>query len=602
MSTETLPPPSVRWDLSALFDGMDDPRLASTWAELETRTQAFADRYKGRINHPDLTANDLAAALQEAEGISQTVTKPLSYANLLFAGDSSNAAIGAFLQKQSEQATALNVRLLFFDLEIQAIPAPQFAALVDDPALTNYRHYLETSRQYTPHRLSEAEEIIMEELANTGARAWVRLFEEITANHVFRLELPGEEARDATEQEVLTLLRDADRARRQAAGDSLTKGLKELERVLVFTYNNLLQNKSVEDRLRRFQYAEQSRHMANELDRETVDLVVRLCKEHHGLVSRYYHVKREILGLSELTHIDRYAPLFEAEAPVAWAEAQRIVLDSFGEFSPVMRDRAAEFFDAGWIDAEPRKGKAGGAFCAYVTPDTHPYVLQTYLNRMNDVMTLAHELGHGVHASLSRQQSYFNFHGTLPLAELASIFGEMLVFERLVRDANPKDRVALYAEKIEGIFASVFRQASMFRFEQRCHAARRETGELSPEEFGDIWQDELQSMFGDSVIMGEQHRMWWSYVGHFIFAPFYVYAYAFGELLTLSLYDLAKQQGPEFADRYLDVLRTGGAESPDQLMARVGVDLHSEVFWRGGFRAIDRFVTEFEQQWANLPK
>jgi oligoendopeptidase F len=598
MATQEVAPPQVRWDLSALFSSMDDPRIEATWTEAMRRAEAFETNYRGKIDSPDLDAATLAAAIRDIEALYNEVAKPMGYASLLFSTDTGDPAVGAFMQKQREKGTSLSVKTMFFELELQAADAAIVDRLLEDAALADYRHYVESTRVYSPYRLSEKEEIVLEETANTGSRAWVRLFEELTSNHVFRLKLPNGEEKEATEQEVLTLLRDADRGVRQAAADTLTTGLKELERVLVFNYNNLLQDKAVEDRLRGYEYPEQERHLSNELDKETVDLVIRLCREHYGLVARFYRVKREILGLPELTHIDRYAPLFESEEQVPWERAREIVLDSFGTFSDEMQRRAAEFFDASWIDAEPRKGKRGGAFCAYNTPDTHPVVFQSYLNRMDDVMTLAHELGHGVHASLSRAQSYLNFHGTLPLAELASTFGEMLVFERLVADASPKDKLALYADKIEGVFATVFRQAAMFRFEQRCHETRRAEGELTPQQFGDLWQEEQQAMFGDSVTLGEQHRMWWSYVGHFIFAPFYVYAYSFGELLVLSLYQMAKAEGPGFADKYIEVLRLGGSKSPKELMALVGVDLGSETFWRGGFDAMEKLVAEFERLWT----
>ncbi|MGV3614580.1 MAG: M3 family oligoendopeptidase [Fimbriimonas sp.] len=598
MATQDVAPPQVRWDLSALFSSMDDPRIEATWEEAMRRADALETNYRGKIDSPDLDAATLAAAIRDIEALYNEVAKPMGYASLLFSTDTGDPAVGAFLQKQRERGTALSVKTMFFELELQAADNALIDGLIEDAALAPYRHYIETTRVYSPFRLSEKEEIVLEETANTGSRAWVRLFEELTGNHLFRLTMPDGEVQEVTEQEVLAQLRNADRAVRQAAADSLTTGLKELERVLVFNYNNLLQDKAVEDRLRGYEYPEQGRHLSNELDRETVDLVMRLCREHYGLVARFYNIKREILGLPELTHIDRYAPLFQSEGVVTWEQAQTMVLDAFGEFSGEMRTRAGEFFDKNWIDAEPRKGKRGGAFCAYNTPDTHPVVLQSYLNKMDDVMTLAHELGHGVHASLSRDQSYLNFHGTLPLAELASTFGEMLVFERLVADASPKDKLALYAEKIEGVFATVFRQAAMFTFEQRCHTTRRAEGELTPERFGDIWQEEMQAMFGDSVKLGEQHRMWWTYVGHFIFAPFYVYAYSFGELLVLSLYQMAKAEGPGFADKYIEVLRLGGAKSPKELMAIVGVDLASEAFWRGGFDAMEKLVAEFERLWA----
>ena len=578
---------------------MDDPQIEHVWAEAMQKADDFADKYRGKIDSPSLNATTLANSISELEALSNEIAKPMSFAHLMFAVNSSDPKIGAFMQRQREKGTELSVKLLFFELELQKANGDLVDGLLQDETLAPYKHYIETTRALSPFRLSEKEEIVMEEMANTGSRAWVRLFEEVTANHIYKLRRPGyEDIEEVTEQEVLALLREPDRALRKAAGDSFSSGLEELQRVLAFTFNNLLQDKSVEDRLRAFEYPEQARHLSNELDRETVDLVIRLCRENYDLVARFYRVKREILGLSELTHIDRYAPLFETEEKVDWEEGKSIVLDSFGEFSPEMARRAGEFFDQNWIDAEPRKGKQGGAFCMYVTPDTHPYVMQNYLNKIDDVMTLAHELGHGVHASLSREQTYFNFHGTLPLAELASTFGEMLVFEKVVAGASLKDRLALYAGKIEGVFATVFRQAAMFSFERRAHQARREQGELAPDQFGEIWQEEIQAMFGDSLKLGEQHRVWWSYVGHFVYAPFYVYAYSFGELLVLSLYQMAKQQGPSFADRYIEVLRLGGSKTPQELMAMVGVDLKSDAFWQGGFEAMEKLVGEFEQLWS----
>jgi len=591
-----LAPPQVRWDLSALFRGLDDPKIEETWKKAEDCSERFDADYRGKV--AGLSAAQMAEALGWFESICQTAAKPVSYANLLFSCDASSPEIGAFMQKQMERSSSLQVKLMFFELELQAAPAEAIDAIVGDPLLANYRHYIHVARAYSPHRLTEAEEIILEETANTGARAFQRLFDEVTANHEYTLALPGEEPKTATEQEVLNLLRHPDRAVRQAAADSLSLGLEDLERVLAFTYNNLIQDKKVEDRLRRYPYPEYSRHLANELDKQTVDMVMTLCRERGDLVGRYYDVKKQILGLPELTHIDRYAPLFETEEEVSFDDAKTLILDAFGGFSPVLEAKAREFFDAQWIDAEPRAGKTGGAFCSYVTPDTHPVVFLSYLNKMDNVGTLAHELGHGVHASLSREQSYFNFHGTLPLAELASTFGEMLVFEKLVASASLKDKLALYAEKIEGVFATVYRQAAMFRFEQRCHTVRREEGELSPQRFGEIWQEELQSMFGGSVTLGEQHRRWWSYVSHFIMVPFYVYAYSFGELLVLSLYQMAKAEGPTFAEKYVNLLRLGGSRTPFELMDTVGVDMRDAAFWKGGFDAIERLIAEFERLWS----
>jgi oligoendopeptidase F len=586
------------WDLSALFSGIDDPKIEATWQALNERAERFEAEYRGKIESPELDSATLLAALKENEAIGVMANKPMNFAHLLFATDTGNPAIGAFLGKQMERASALSVKTLFFDLELMSAEESVIAKALAAPELANYRHHVGRARAFAPYKLKEDQEVILEEVANTGSRAWVRLFEEVTSNFAFAYTSPDGEKQELNLEGVLTLLREPDRAVRQAAADSFSAGLEAMERVLVFTYNNLLQDKAVEDRLRGLPYPEAGRHLSNELGKETVELVMRLCRERYELVARFYRVKREILGLPELTHIDRYAPLFESKETVSFEEGKRIVLDAFGRFDATIRARAEEFFDEDWIDALPRPGKQGGAFCSYNTPDTHPVVFMSYMDKSDDVMTLAHELGHGVHASLSRAQTYFNFHGTLPLAELASTFGEMLVFESLVEKASEREKLALYAEKIEGVFATVFRQAAMFRFEQRAHELRRAEGELPATRFGEIWQEELQAMFGDSLTLGEQHRRWWSYVSHFVAVPFYVYAYSFGELLVLSLYQKAKEIGPSFGPTYVELLTKGGSESPKDLMASVGIDLDSEAFWLGGFAALEGLVGEFERLWA----
>ncbi|MDQ2985991.1 MAG: M3 family oligoendopeptidase [Armatimonadota bacterium] len=602
MTAASIETCDVRWDLSDLFSGTDDPRIDQSIEESAKRADAFAEDYRGKIDSADLTAATLKAAILELEDLVSHMSRPIQYANLMFAADTSDPKLGAFMQRMMEAASDIQIKLLFFELELQSANADLIARLLPDDSLADYRHWIETVRLSSPYRLSEVEEVVLEKTANTGSRAWVRLFEEVTSNHVFKLKNADGTIEDKSTEEVLTLLRDPDRNVRQAAADALSEGLGELERVLVFTYNNLLQDKKIEDEMRGYDYPEQSRHLANELDKETVDLVVEMCVKNFDLVSRFYKIKRHILGLPKLTHIDRYAPLFDTREVVPFDQGKRIVLDAFEKFSPDVAGKAREFFDEDWIDAEPRKGKGGGAFCSYQSPDLHPYVFMSYMNRMDDVMTLAHELGHGVHGSYSRAQTQFNFNGTLPLAELASTFGEMLVFESLVEKADRRDRLALYAEKIEGIFATIFRQATMFRFEKECHEKRRAEGELTPEEFGALWQKHQGAMFGDSVELGNQHSCWWSYIGHFIFAPFYVYAYSFGELLVLSLYEIAKQEGPGFASKYVELLKLGGARSPKELMETVGVDLNSREFWQGGFDVLEKMVSTFEGLWMEEKK
>ena len=582
----------VHWNLADLYDGPADPRIDEALNASQARAEQFERDYKGRINTPGLTADALGAALREYENIQQEASKPAYFASLLFTTDMGDPERGAFLQKMYESGTKLALPLLFFDLELAVVPDDVMAPLLDAPTVMPYHHYIGTIRAARAHMLSETEERLMEELANTGGRAFDRLFDETTAATTFILN--GEELSQA---QVIAKIMDPDRETRRAAAAAFTEGLEKNRRTLTFIFNTLMQDKNVKDRLRGFATPQASRHLDNELSEETVSLVVDTVVRNYPLVARYYNVKREILGLDILTHYDRYAPLFEAEDTITYPEARDIVLNAFGDFSPEMRRRAAEFFDKDWIDAPTAKGKEGGAFCSYTTPDLHPYVLVNYLGRMKDVMTLAHELGHGVHASLSRKQSLLNFSGTLPLAELASTFGEMLVFERVTASASLKDKIALYAEKIEGAFATIPRQTAMYRFESAIHEHRRLKGELTTEEFGEHWQREVQLMFGDSVVLGDEHRLWWSYIGHFIGSPFYVYAYSFGELLVLSLYQQAKKEGPAFADKYLHMLEAGGSLTPQELMTMVGITLDDPAFWQGGFDVLAGLVGEFEALW-----
>jgi len=592
------PAEGIAWDLSALFASPEDPLIVKSWETAHKKAAAFEAKYRGRVSTGELTPVELAEAIAEMEQLTVDASKPLIFAHLLFAADTSKPENGSFMQSQMEKASEVRVKLMFFDLELQDAMQSWVDHCLADPAMANYVHHVKMVRVFTPHKLSETEEVLLEEVSNVGSRAWQRLHDELTSNQVFKYTNPKTgEVEGICLETAIDYMKRPDRAVRKAAADAMSDGLKEQERTLVTIYNTLLADKKLEDKLRKYDYPEQSRHLSNELDKETVDVVEGMCKSRSDLVARYYKTKRDIIGLPELTHYDRYCPLFDAEQRVSWEAAKAMVLDAFEAFSPQFRTLAEEFYDKGWIDAEVRPGKSGGAFCSSITPDTHPVILVNYLGKLDDVTTVAHELGHGVHASLSREQTYFNFSGTLPMAELASIFAEMLVFEQVVAKASLKDKIALYAHKIEMIFASTYRQAAMYRFEQRCHTLRRTQGEITPEQFGDIWQDEIQSMFQDSVVIGEQHKSWWSYVSHFIAVPFYVYAYAFGELLTLSIFQMAKGQGSEFSEKYTQVLRKGGSISPHELMEIIGVDLRSKEFWVRGFEVIESMITEFEKLW-----
>ena len=584
---------AITWDLSDLYGGIDDPRICEDLDAQLGRAEHFADTYRGKINSPDLTPELLHEAVQYYESILQEAEKPLDFASLMFSADTGDPARGAFLQKMRERHSEIAVKMLFFELELVALPDDQVSGLLQSPVLVKYAHYIEVERLFRSHRLSEPEERILEETANTGRRAFTRLFEETVSNIPFEMAIDGEK-RTMTFPEIVVLQRDPDRDVRKAAASGITQGLVANSRILTYLFNTLLQDKAVGDRLRRYEFPEQARHISNELDRETVELVVRTVVEHYPLVARYYRLKREILGYDKLMHYDRYAPLFSTKQEIPFDRAREIVLDSFGRFSPMLAEPAGRFFEHSWIDAAVRPGKQGGAYCSYVTPDLHPYVFLNYLNRMDDVMTLGHELGHAVHACLAGRHGFLSFTPTLPVAELASTFGEILVFEGLQRESEGEEKLALYAEKIEGAFGTIFRQAAMYRFEQAIHARRREIGELTTEEFGAIWQSCQQEMFAESLELGEEHSFWWIYVTHFVNWPFYVYAYAFGELLVMSLYAMYMREGDSFVPKYISLLDVGGSKPPAEMLADVGMDIRDVRFWEGGLQVLEGFVDTFE--------
>ncbi|HTE18294.1 MAG TPA: M3 family oligoendopeptidase, partial [Armatimonadota bacterium] len=362
-----------------------------------------------------------------------------------------------------------------------------------------------------------------------------------------------------------------------------TAAMKEHSHVLTFIFNNLLQERATVNRLRSYDYPEQVRHESNELSPEVVQSMVDVCTDSYDVVADYYRLKRGLLGLDELTHWDRYAPIGDRTGQIPFAEAQATVLEAFADFTPRMREMAEPFFTRNWIDAEARQGKRGGAFCSYIVPEVHPYVFMNYTSRARDVMTLAHELGHALHGVLASENSYLNYYPSLPLGETASVFAEMLVFEKLqARMDDPREKLSLLAGKIESSIATVFRQSAIYRFEQAAHRKRREEGEQTTEGYNELWQQTMQAMFGDALTLGEEHAWWWLYIPHIYHTPFYVYSYSFGELLVLALYARYKQEGEPFVQRYLDLLAKGGSQKPEEVLAQVGIDIREREFWQGG--------------------
>ena len=594
-ATDTDPGPAagIRWDLADLYAGADDPQIDADLDVALADAERFAATHRGQLT--EMTAARLCEAVDALETIHTHATRATVFSHLLFAADTSEPRHGALLQHVQERSTEIRNKLLFFELEWVALEQRRADALLDDAALVSRRHFLQALRRYRPHVLSEPEERILEEKANTGTRAFARLFDELVSSMRFQVRR-GADVTELGEEQTLALLYHPDREERRAASDALTEGLKDNARPLAFVFNTLLQDKAVDDRLRSYPSPIASRNLANEIGGASVESLRSACVTRYPLVARYYKLKARLLGLERLEDYDRYAPLNSDGRLLPFDEARSIVLGAYCDFSAEMADVAALFFDRRWIDAELRPGKRGGAFCASTIPNAHPYVMLNYTGNLRDVMTVAHELGHGVHQYLARSRGLFEQDTPLTTAETASVFGEMLVFRRLVREEpDPKVRLALLCGKLEDAFATVFRQVAMTRFEETLHDARRAEGELPIERINALWMDANRPMFGNSVHLRDDYSWWWLYIPHFIHSPFYCYAYAFGELLVLALLHRYDEEGDAFVPRYLELLRAGGSQPPEALLARVGLDITAPSFWDGGLTLLEGLVAEAEE-------
>jgi oligoendopeptidase F len=582
----TLPAPAdpadVAWDLEPLVDGDGPAGVDRLLDEADRRATAFAEAHAGQVDQLDSPA--LAEAMRELEAIVDLVGRAGSYASLRFAADTQSPENGALLAKVQERGTSIETRLIFFDLEWAALPDERADELLQAEGLDRVRHHLRTLRRYRPHLLSEPEEKILTEKAQTGRDAWSRLFSELTS--AIRVDVPGGEQTVPLDV-ALSRLASPDREERRNVAEAVTAALAPGLRTRAFILNTLLLDKSVDDRLRRYPTWIASRNLANEASDESVQALLDAVKAHYELPRRWYRLKARVLGIDRLTDYDRMAAVTGEDVQMGWEESTRLVLDSFDDFSPVMGDTARRFFEGRWIDAPVRPGKRGGAFCSYTVPSVHPYVLLNWTSRRRDALTLAHELGHGIHAALAQDKGVFEQGTPLTVCETASVFGETLVFRRLLDAADsPASRLALLAENIEGSIATVFRQTAMNQFEDLAHTARRSEGELSVQRIGELWAQSQEEMLGDSVEVTDGYRSWWSYVPHFIATPGYVYAYAYGQLLALSVYGRYLQEGEEFVPRYLELLAAGGSRSPEELAAIAGLDLADPQFWADGLQLV----------------
>ena len=585
----------IRWDLGDLYSAHDDPSIEATLIDCRARAEKFAEQFRRLLQDPKtLTAATVFQALEEIEIIYEALGRAGSYAGLLYAADTAKPEYQDLEQRVEQRSTEVRNLLLFFELEWLKFDDAVANRILADPSLAAYHHYLASLRRYRPHTLTEPEEKILNERDNTGRNAFGRLFSEVTSSLAFTLERNGKKE-ELNLSQILSLLHDADRALRQRAMETLYEELSQHGQVLTFVYDTLIQDNLTMDRLRRYPDPLAQRHLSNEIEGKAVQTMMAVTEEHYGLAHDYFDLKAKLLQLPRLALYDQYAPVGKEVRPFPYNQAQQVILEAFEAFDPRFRQIADEFFAKNWIDAEIRKGKRGGAFCASPSPQLHPYILCNYDDNLRDVMTVAHELGHGLHGCLSRKQNYFNYDTPLTTAETASVFGEMLVFDYLLaRQTDPQVQIALLAGKLEDIFATVFRQNVLTRFEELAFAARKEK-RLTPEALGNLWLEANGKYYGDAVEMPDGYRWGWSYIPHFIHSRFYCYSYVFGQLLVLALYRMYKDEGKTFVPKYLALLEAGGSDSPDALLKPLGVNIDDATFWRKGFEEIQPLVSKLQQ-------
>jgi len=577
------------WDLTDLYAGTEDPKLQTDLNNCAKAAKAFAEDWRGKLS--DASSADIRRAIEAYEHIDEVLSRVMSFAGLLHAGDLTDASRGRFMQNMSERATEISTDLVFFELELNEMPVDQMVSLKADPAVGPYTVWLDQVSRWRLHQLSEDMETLLQEKASTGRSAWSRLFDETMAELRFNVD-----GKQLTSAEVLNQLSSTNRADRKAAGESVGKTLGDNGRLFAQITNTLAKDKAVEDKWRNYAKPISSRNLANQVEDEVVDALVGAVHDAYPSLShRYYRLKAKWFGQDHLDYFDRNAPLPDSDdRAIPWKEAEKTVLDAYAAFSPKLADVARPFFEKSWIDAPPRAGKSPGAFAHPTVPSAHPYLLLNYQGKTRDVMTLAHELGHGVHQRLAAGQGHFLAQTPLTLAETASVFGEMLTFQKLLTETpNSKARRTLLASKTEDMLNTVVRQIAMLQFEQKVHSERRE-GEISTERLGEIWMETQYDSLGPALRFDDGYKWFWAYIPHFIHSPFYVYAYAFGDCLVNALYAVYQDGETGFADRYLEMLSSGGAKGHKELLAPFGLDASEPAFWKRGLDMISGFVDELE--------
>jgi oligoendopeptidase F len=578
------------WNLADLYASPKDPQFAADVKRSEELTQEFAKKYKGKL--AKLSGDKLAGALQDYEELSDLMGRVGSYAQLYYVGDTTDPVRAKFYGDVSDKLTQISTLLLFFELELNRIDDAALEKAMKKPALAHYRPWIENLRKERPYQLDDKLEELFLEKSQTGFGAFNRLFDETMAE--LRYTVDGQEL---MLEQTLNLLLNPDEAKRKAGAEALARTFKENLRLFTLVTNTLAKDKEISDRWRGFKDIADSRHLSNRVEPEVVAALVSAVRAAYPKLShRYYRMKAKWLGKDKLMHWDRNAPLpHEDTREVPWTEAKTTVLDAYHGFAPEMADIARRFFDKNWIDAPVRPGKSPGAFAHPTVPSAHPYVLLNYMGKTRDVMTLAHELGHGVHQVLAAAQGPLMSSTPLTLAETASVFGEMLTFQALLQQTTePQKRKALLASKVEDMLNTVVRQIAFYTFEREVHTARKE-GELTPDRLNEIWLAVQSESLGDGIEFKEGYETFWCYIPHFIHSPFYVYAYAFGDCLVNSLYARYQESAAGFQKKYFEMLKAGGTKHHSELLKPFGLDATDPAFWQKGLSVIETLIDELEE-------
>lgn len=586
------PEKSLRWDLSPLYPSLDSPAIAEDMQAIARDAQAFAERYRGQV--AKLGPEDLRLAIQTLEAFNSRMMKVHGFAMLAYSTDTQSDLAKDLLDKARTWGTELHNLLQFFDLELKTIPEPDFQRLLASKSLERYHYFLSRERKFAPHTLSEAEERLMALKALTGEAAWSQLYEEITALIHVPVEIDGN-LQELTLEEARALASHPDRALRERARKAVMGAFAERSHVLTFIFNTLYQDHAQDVAIRKYPSAVAPTLLGDDLDQTVLDALMSAVEARYPLAQRYFKLKAKALDIPDFSSFDTLAPYAKSERAVSFEEGRKLVLDAFDSFSPEFARIARGFFDARRIDVPPQPGKRGGAFCAGLTPGLPTYVLLNWTDRLDDVSTLAHELGHGIHFVLAGEaQTPFNYHPITPLAETASTFGEIVLTNHLLAtEKDPAVRLQLLANRLEDAIGTIFRQVMYTRWELNAHARRLE-GVISADEFSDMWTKEHQRLYGDSVRMLDLDRWGWSSIPHIVLYRFYCYSYAFGQLLVYALYQHYLDEGAAFVPKLLDLLRAGGSASPQDILRNVGVDITDPAFWSKGLTLVEGMLTEFE--------